>query len=205
MGVSEGHFQAAHQPIRQIGRGGKARPGSGGQALGLGLHIPHHAGCGSKRQGQGFGGIENAFLVFLHILEIGQRQALHHRHQPHQRADHTARLAAHQFRRIGVALLRHDGTARGEGIRQFHKAEIGVGPDHDFFRQAGQMRVAHGAAEQEFSGEIARCHGIQAVPHGPIKAQSLGGHVPVNREARTRQSRRTKWAFIQPRPAIREA
>jgi len=66
------------------------------------------------------------------------------------------------------------------------------------------MHAAHGAAEQEFRGEIARCHGIQAVAHGPIKAERLRRHVPVNREARTRQSRRPQRAFIQPRPAIRE-
>ena len=66
------------------------------------------------------------------------------------------------------------------------------------------MHAAHGAAEQEFRSEIARRHGIQAIPHGPIKAQSLGGHVPINGKAGAGQCRRTQRAFIQPRPAIRK-
>ena len=66
------------------------------------------------------------------------------------------------------------------------------------------MHAAHGRAEQEFSSEIARRHGIQAVAHGPIKAKRLGGHVPVNRKARARQRRRPKRAFIQARAAIRK-
>src|ERR1700679_1260642 len=32
--------------------------------------------------------------------------------------------AAHQFEDVGIALLRHDGRARGEGCRKSHEAEF---------------------------------------------------------------------------------
>jgi uncharacterized membrane protein YjdF len=47
------------------------------------------------------GGVEHLFLVFLHILRIGQRQTLHHRQKCDQVAVDAAGLGADQFGRVG--------------------------------------------------------------------------------------------------------
>src|SRR3546814_19379350 len=68
------------------------------------------------------------FLVFLHVLAIRQRQPLHDDEQRVERADHPPCLAADQLGGVGVALLRYDRSAGGEGIRQRDEAEAGRSP-----------------------------------------------------------------------------
>jgi hypothetical protein len=58
--------------------------------------------------------LEHRRLVVLHVLRIGQRQALHRDHQRGQAADDPPRMAAHQLGGIGVLLLRHDRAAGRE-------------------------------------------------------------------------------------------
>src|SRR3546814_10316294 len=70
-------------------------------------------------------------LVFLHVLAIRQRQPLRDDEQRVERADHPPCLAADQLGGVGVALLRHDRAAGGEGIRQRDEAEAGRAPQHD--------------------------------------------------------------------------
>ena len=62
--------------------------------------------------------VEHRLLVLLHVLGIGERQALHHREQRDEGAGDAAGLGAHQLGGVGVALLRHDRGAGGEGVRQ---------------------------------------------------------------------------------------
>ena len=124
MRLAEGQAKFAHQPVSQIGGGGKARSGGDGQAVAVGGHVPHHAGHRCQRQHQRVCGVEHLFLVFLHVLGIGQRQTLHHREQRHRRPQNAPQLGAQQFGGIGIFLLRHDAAARGPAVGQADKPEL---------------------------------------------------------------------------------
>ena len=50
-------------------------------ACAVGRQVADHAGHGGDAQAQGVDGFEHRLLVLLHVLEIGQRQALHHDQQ----------------------------------------------------------------------------------------------------------------------------
>ena len=53
-------------------------------------------------------GIEQALLVLLIILVVGQRLAFHQREQGHEVTVHATGLAAGELRHIGVLFLGHD-------------------------------------------------------------------------------------------------
>ena len=42
-------------------------------------------------------------------------------------AHHAAALAANQFERIGILLLRHEAGAAGDAVAQLHPAELFAG------------------------------------------------------------------------------
>ena len=110
-------MQHAHQPIRQVRGGGEASTGHGAHAGRVRLQVPHHAGHGGQAERERVRRVEHRLLVLLHVLGVGERQALHHRQQRHQRAGDAAGLGAHQLGGVRVALLRHDGAAGGVGVR----------------------------------------------------------------------------------------
>jgi hypothetical protein len=51
-------------------------------ALGLTRDAGHHVGEDAQRVGERVDGVEQRFLVFLVVLVVGQRLALHQRQQP---------------------------------------------------------------------------------------------------------------------------
>jgi hypothetical protein len=114
MRLAERQARLAHQPVGQIGRGGKALAAAAASRA-VRRHVAHHPGHRGQRQHQRVGGVEDLFLVFLHVLGIGQRQPLHHREQRHGGPQDPPQLGAQQFRRIGVLLLRHDAAAPSSG------------------------------------------------------------------------------------------
>ena len=68
--------------------------------------------------------VEDGFLVLLHVLVIGKRQALHDGEKRHQVAVAAARFAAHKLRNVRVLLLRHDARAGGICIVQLNEVEF---------------------------------------------------------------------------------
>ena len=78
-----------------------------------------------------------------------------------ERTQNPSGLGAHQFRRIGIALLRHDGGTRGELVRQFHEAELRGGPDDNFFGEPREMRGANGGGGEKFQNKVTVGHRIQ--------------------------------------------
>ncbi len=113
-------------------------------------------------------------------------------------------LAARQFR-IGIALLRHDGRAGGEGIRQLDEAEGGRGPDHHFLGEAREVHGADGGGGQRLQHEVAVGDGIQRIGGGPVEAQRLRRGFPVDGEGGAGQRRRAERGFVQPRAGIPQA
>ena len=107
---------------------------------GLAVEVAHHAGHRRDAKLQRVGGVEQRLLVLLHVLAVGRAAG------PSawcssatKRADDAAGLAAHQLGGIGVALLRHDRAAGGEGVRQRDEAERRRAPDHDLLGEPRQM------------------------------------------------------------------
>ena len=179
MGGAERLFQCADDPVGQVGGRGIAFFGGGLHGLLIDGQIAHHAGQCGQRQFQRIGGSEGRLLVFLQILGIGERQALHHNEQPGEGAQDASHLGARQFRRIGIALLRHDRGAGGKRIRQPDEAVSGRGPKHEFFGQPRQVAGRDGAGGEEFQREIARRDGVERIPHrarkSPIASPSCRG------------------------------
>ena len=205
MGLPEGQVDLAHQPVGQVGGHAVIGRGNGAHALGIGLEVAHHAGHRRHAQLQRIGGVEQRLLVLLHVLAIGQRQALQHGAEGHERSHDAAGLAACQLGGVGIALLRHDRAAGGEGIRQRDEAERRRAPDHDLFRQARQMDGGHRGRGNEFHDVVAVRHGIERVQHWPIEAQRLGRPVPVDRMRRAGQCGGAQRRFVEALAAIGEA
>ena len=67
---------------------------------------------GREAQLERVDGVEQGLLVLLHVLVVGQRQAVHHAVQRGQVADDPRRLGAQQLGGVGVLLLRHDRASR---------------------------------------------------------------------------------------------
>jgi hypothetical protein len=139
--VAEGQA-LLHQVVGQVGGGGVAAQRGALHRLGLDDDAAHHLGHDAQRVAQRVDGVEQRLLVFLVVLVVGQRLALHQGQQAHQVADHAAALAARQLGDVGVALLRHDRRAGAVAVGQVDEAEVLAHPQHQLF---GQARDVHHA------------------------------------------------------------
>ena len=79
-------------------------------------HPLQHRGAWPRGRARACRRRRTRLLVLLHVLVVGERQALQHDQQADQVPDHAAGLAAHQLGHVGVVLLRHDRAAGGEGV-----------------------------------------------------------------------------------------
>ena len=141
------------------------------------------------------GGVKDLFLVFLHVLGIGQRQALHHHHQRGIGAKDAPDLGADQFGRIGVFLLRHDRDPvenRSDSVTKRNCAD-----DQITSSSARRLRCMAQieATRQKLQREITVADRVQRIGRGPVKAQRLGGHLAVDRKGGARQRRRAQGAI----------
>ena len=132
-------------------------------------------------------GVEDAFLVLLHVLVVGKRQALQRGEQTHQVSIDPSGLSPHQFRHIGVALLRHDGRARGIGIGEGNKAEFPAGPQDQLLGEPGEMHHQDGQRAQQLQGEIPVRNTVHAVEADAVKAEYSCLQVAVGVIGRPRQ------------------
>ena len=197
VGVAERQARLAHQPVGEVGGGRVAGSGCSAHAVGADGHVAHHPGHRGNREFQVFRGIEDLFLIFLHVLGVGERQALHDGQQCDERTVDASRLRADQFGRIGVLLLRHDRGAGREGVREADEAELRRRPDDDLL---GKPRQVHGADcrnRQEFQRKIAVGYGVDGVAGGLTEAKRLSRHVPVDRETRAGECGGADRAFVQ--------
>ena len=81
MGAAERQTGDPDEPVGEVGRCAEPSLCGGPQALAVGPHIAHHPGSRREAELQRVGGLEDRDLVFLQILAVGERQALHHRQQ----------------------------------------------------------------------------------------------------------------------------
>ena len=136
--------------------------------------------------------VEEVLLVLLHVLVVGQGQAVHHAVQGGQVTDHARRLGAQQLRRVRVLLLRHDRGGGRPRVAHLAEPELLRRPQHDLGAQPRQMRRARGGGRQEVEHEVAVGDSVDRVRDHAREAE-LGGHqLPVGREVHARQRARAQ-------------
>ena len=154
---------------------------------------------------QGIGGVEQRFLVFLVVLVVGQRLALHQGQQAGEGAEHPAGLAAYQLRHVGVLLLRHDRGAGAEAVGQVDELELRAGPQHQLFREARQVHHRQAGGGAEFDGEVAVGDAVQGVTANRVEAQQLAGDLALDRVGGAGQGRRAERHAVDPLAAVDQA
>ena len=108
MGIPERHpFHG--QVIRQVGGSQVALLRSSQHGLAIHLYRGNQLEVCMQAQLQRIHRVEQTLLILLIIPVVSQWLPLHDSQHGHQVAIHTACLAAYQFRRVRVLLLRHDG------------------------------------------------------------------------------------------------
>jgi hypothetical protein len=78
--LAERDVRLPNEPVGEIGSGRIAEFGGGAHAARPEGRLGHHAGHRRNRKREQRGRFEHWRLVVLHILRIGQRQALHRNH-----------------------------------------------------------------------------------------------------------------------------
>ena len=178
----------------------------------VGRQIAHHAGHRGDAERQRLQRIERALLVLLHVLRIGERQALHDDEQAGQRADDAARLAAHQFGGVGIALLRHDRRAGREASESATKPNCGVAQSTISSAKRRQVDGADRRGGEGFEHEIAIGHAVERIGGRPVEAErlrpcvarSIGKEVPASAAAPSGHSLSRLRASAKPAAVARQ-
>ena len=129
-------------------------------------------------------GIEQAFFVFLKVFVVSQRQAFDGGEHCHEVADGASRLAAHEFRYIGVFLLRHHAGAGAVCVVEFYEGKFARAPEDDFFADAAQVDHEDGCCREEFHDVVAVADGVEAVGINCVEVQLVSYVLTVDREGR---------------------
>ena len=149
-------------------------------------------------------GVEQRLLVFLVVLVVRERLALHQRQQRHQVADHAPALAAHQFRHVRVLLLRHDRAAGAEAVRDAHEAEARAHPEDQFLGEARQVHHDERGAGGELDREVAVGDRVQRVRRDVLEAQLARDPLAVDREGGAGERRRAQRQHVHAPAAVGE-
>ena len=193
------------QIICQIGRGGIALQRGAAHGFWFDCDAGNHVGIDAQCLRQGVHGVEQRLLVFLVVFVVGQRLTLHQREQGDQMAVYTAGLAAHQFRYVGVLLLRHDGRAGAEAVGDVDEADHRAHPQDQFFGESRQMRHDECGTGGEFDGKITIRNGIQRVFTHAFETQQIGDALALDRIAGAGQCRRAQRQAVDTLATVDEA
>ena len=205
MRLTERQPRLAHQPVGEVGRGGEAAFGEATHPIGAEGRAFNHAGHRRDRQAEQVVRLEYRRFVVLHVLRIGERQALHRHHQRGLAAEDAPGVAADQLGGVGIALLRHDRAAGRPLVAQSDEAERLRRPQHELFRQAAEVQRRLRRAGQVIEREVAVAHPVQAVARRPVEAERCRRHLPIQREAGAGERGGAERAEVHPRAGIAEA
>ena len=136
---------------------------------------------------------------------IGERKTLHDDLQRGLGADDAARLGAHQFGRVRVALLRHDRRAGGELVGKLDEAELCRRPDDDLLGEARQVDGAEARRRQRLDDEVAVGDAVERVRRRPVEAKRRGGLEAVDRERGAGQRRGAERVLVEAPARVLEA
>ena len=193
MGVAERQPQHPHQPVGEIGRGGEAGAGQprasarGRPSCRAPCRPSRRATAPRRRRRRTPAPCPPACPWRRPAAGPSARSAA-----PTSAPMIAPGLGAHQLGRVGVALLRHDRAAGGEGVRQPDEAERRASTrSRSPRRGATGARREIAAARQELQREVAVRHGVERVgasagrSPAPARscARSIGNEVPASAAA----------------------
>ena len=202
VGLPEGQA-LLHQVVGAVGGVDEAAvQGGPAHVFGLDGHGLDHGGEDGQAHLHGVDGVEDGFLVLLHVLVVGQGDALHDGEQGDEGAIDPAGLTTDQLGHVGVLLLGHHGGAGGVGVVQLHILELPGAPQDDFLGEAAQVHHEDGAGGQELNGEVTIGDGVQGVVSGLGEAQQLCGAVPVDGIGGGGQSTGTQGGLVHALQAV---
>ena len=139
-------------------------------------------------------GVEEVLLVLLHVLVVGQREAVHHAVQRGQVGDDPRRLGAQQLGRVRVLLLRHDRRASTPRRRAPRRSRT-PREDHSTISAPSRDRcVAQVAAADRKSSTKSRLETASIEFGDHAREPQLRGHQPP-------VGRRSSRPPARPRPA----
>ena len=181
-----------HEVVGKVGGVGEVfRDGALHDVL-LDRHAAKECGVDGEAELHGIDGVEHAFLVFLQILVVGERQSLDDREHRHEVADDAPGLAAHKLRDVGVLLLRHHGRAGAVRVVQLDEGELARAPEDDFLGETRQVHHEDGGGGEEFHDVVAVADGIEAVRVDGVEVKLLCHERAVDGERRARKRTRAE-------------
>ena len=183
--------------VRHVRRRRKAQACLGKHLMRVDLPAVYHALHADHGVTQGVRGVDGTLLALLEILVVGQRQRLHGDQKPHEVTVDASRLAARELGEVGVLLLRHDGRARGVGVRERDKAELRRGPGDDLLAETREVHHAHAAGIEQVNQVVAVAHGVHRVGNRMVKAQKLGRVEAIERVGGAGEGCRAKRAGVR--------
>ena len=120
------------------------------------------------------GSVEQVLLVLLHVLVVGERQAVHHAVERDQMAGDPRRLGAQQLGGVGVLLLGHDRGARRPRVGHLAEAELLARPQHDLGAEPREVGGAGGGGGEVVEHEVAVRDGVDRVLGAPPRSRARG-------------------------------
>ncbi len=194
--LTEG-YPFGHQIVRQLGGIGIAALGRRLGTLDVHLQVDQHQRRHVEAVVPGVEGIEQPFLVFLHVLVVGQRQRLQAHQHAHLGANYPPCLATNELERIRVLLLRHQGGTRGDCIGELDKARLARVVEDKVFGKARQVGHGEGRHVHQLHHVIPVRYRIQAVAGGTAKAHVQRQCFTVDGIGGTRQGAAAERAGIE--------
>src|SRR5258708_1109611 len=125
---------------------------------------------------------EDAFLVFLQIGIVSERESFEDSQHRDQVADDSSRLAADQFEQVRIFLLRHHRTAGGKFVRQRGESELGAGPQNNFLAHARKMHLRERSRRDKIHDEVAIRHRVDAVGGDRFETERTRDHPAIKRK-----------------------
>src|SRR5690606_1826943 len=102
-------------------------------------------------------------------------------------ADEASRLAARQFRDVGVLLLRHDARAGRVAVVEGDEPELARVPDDDVLCEAREVDADHGRDERELHHHVTGGGAVERVLGGSRETELCGDELRVEAEGRARE------------------
>ena len=179
--VAERQALCGDEVIGAVGRVDEALRRGAAHVFLQDTHRFQHRDKRREAQAERIDRVEYGLLVLLHVLVVGERQALHHREQRREVSEHAPALAADQLRNVRVFLLRHDARAGGKRVVQLDEFEFPRAPEDDLLRKAGKVYHRERYRRGDLRAEIAVRHAVQAVAADRREAEQLRREITVER------------------------
>lgn len=184
VGLAEGDpFE--DEPVGEVGGEEERIGGGGADAWGVDLHAGDHFGEDLEGYFDGVDGVEERFLVFLHVPVVGHGETFEECEDREEIAVETTGFAAGEFGDVRVFLLRHETGAGGVGVAEGDEAEFCGDPEDDVLAEAREVGAGEGEGEEDFGDVVAVGDGVHAIAGDPVEAEAFGDALAVEGDGGT--------------------